>query len=120
MALVHERQATYLAHILRADKDDPIRFVMFNDFLQHTLFYSVSHDKKSRPTPKWIDAVSIHCTKAFFKKHPKLSSKPASMQDLHDIAQDRTAFAALAHSLVIQAQRNQKRIGLPEPPDTAI
>jgi hypothetical protein len=57
-AIVHKRQAMYLAHILRADKDDPIRFVMFNDFLQHRNFYSISSDKKDRPTPKWIDVVS--------------------------------------------------------------
>ncbi len=48
-------------------------------------------------------------------------SKPVSLT-LHDSEQDcwfqdRTAFAALAHSAIIQAQRNQKGIDFPEPPD---
>ena len=38
MAIVHKRHAMYLAQTLRADKDDPIRFVMFNDILQHRNF----------------------------------------------------------------------------------
>ncbi len=52
MAIVHKKQAMYLAHTLRADKDDPIRFVMLSDDLQHRNFYSVSPDKKKVDLPQ--------------------------------------------------------------------
>jgi hypothetical protein len=124
MAIVHKKQAMYLAHTLRADKDDPIRFVMLNDVLQHRNFYTVSPDKKGRPTPRWIDVVTnrllhtqILCTKAFSAKHPILKTPPKNIQDLYNIAQDRTAFAALAHSVIMKAQRKQKTIDFPDPPE---
>ncbi len=122
VALAPKLQAMYLGHILRANKDDPIRFVMLNDHLQPRQFYSVSPDKKGRPTPKWVDVVSnrpintaILCTKAFIKKHPVLSKQPKNIQDLYQIAQARAAFRALAHSVEIQAQREQKMIDFVEP-----
>ncbi len=51
------------------------------------------------------------------KKHPLLNKQPKIIQDLYHIAQDRSAFKALARSAVIQAQREQQTIEFAEPPE---
>ena len=55
--------------------------------------------------------------KAFIAKHPILKTHPKDIQDLYNIAQERTAFAALAHSVIIKAQRCQKTVDFPDPPE---
>ncbi len=57
MAIVHKRQLMYLAHVLRTDKDIPIRLLMINDVLQHRNFYTVSPNKKDKSISKWAEEI---------------------------------------------------------------
>ena len=121
-ASVHKQQAIYMGHVLRADPDNHIRFVMYNDPMQARTFYSVSKARRGRPLPKWPDEVTnlllqnaVICAKTFLTKHPALRQTSKNIQDLYNIAKDRVAFKALAHSLVIKAKRELPDIDFEDP-----
>ena len=110
---IDKLQMVYLGHVMRADPDDPIRFIAFNDFLLHRQFYSTSSNNVGRPTPRWtdivLDKIKANCppivTKRFRALHPALNLSTHTPPQIAEIAADRLAFRAIAHNPILRAYR---------------
>ncbi len=121
-AYVHKPQAIYIGHVLRADPNNPIRLVLFNDLLQPRAFYFVANTKGGRPAPKRSGEVTnlllqneVICAKSFLAKHHTLRQTPKNIHDLYILAKGRAAFRALAASLVIKANRELPDMDFEDP-----